>query len=32
MGIDHRLHRDEVVVTAKLIDERPQIGERHGSR
>jgi len=32
MGIDHCLHRDDIVVTAKLIDERPQIGERHGSR
>jgi hypothetical protein len=32
MGIDRRLHRDEVVVTAKLTDERTQIGERHGPR
>ena len=31
MRIDRRLHRDEVVVTAKLVDERAEIGKRHGS-
>jgi hypothetical protein len=30
VGVDRRLHGDEVVVTAKAIEKRTQIGERHG--
>ena len=29
MGIDRRLHRDDVVVTAELVDEGAEIGKRH---
>jgi hypothetical protein len=27
VGIDRSLHRDDVIVTAKLVDERAKIGE-----
>ena len=32
VGIDRRLHRDEVAVTAKLVEKRAEIGERHDGR
>jgi hypothetical protein len=32
IGVDRCLHRDEVIVTAKLIHEPAKIGERHGLR
>ena len=31
MGIDRRLHVDEVVVTTELVDERAEIGKTQDS-